>query len=47
VDEVKKVFQNEHIRENFKAAKGKSWKKIDELAAEVRSKGHKEAVAKF
>jgi hypothetical protein len=38
VDEVKKVFQNEHIRENFEAAKGKTWEKIDELAAEVKSK---------
>jgi ribonuclease HI len=27
VDEVKKVFQNEHIRENFEAAKGKIWEK--------------------
>jgi ribonuclease HI len=36
VDEMKTVFQNEHIRENFEAAKGKSWEKIDELAAEVK-----------
>jgi hypothetical protein len=34
------------IQEKFEAAKGKTWEKIDELA-EVRSKGHKEAVAKF
>jgi hypothetical protein len=47
VDEVKKVFQNEHIRENFEAAKGKTWEEIDELAAEIKSKGRKEAVAKF
>jgi hypothetical protein len=47
VHEVKKVFQNEHIRENFEAAKGKMWEKIDELAVEVKSKGRKEAVAKF
>jgi hypothetical protein len=47
VDEVKKVFQNEHTREYFEAAKGKTWEKIDELAAEVKSKGSKEAAAKF
>jgi hypothetical protein len=47
VDEVKKVFQNEHIRENLEAAKGKTWEKIDEIRAEVKSKGCKEAVAKF
>jgi hypothetical protein len=47
VDEVKKVLQNEHIRENVEAAKGETWEKIDELAAEVKSKGHKEAVANF
>jgi peptide subunit release factor 1 (eRF1) len=46
MDEGKKVFQNEHIRDNFDAAKGKTWEKIDELAAEVKSKGRKEAVAK-
>jgi hypothetical protein len=46
VDEVKKVFQNEHVRENFEAAQGKM-EKIDELAAEVKSKGRKEAVEKF
>jgi hypothetical protein len=37
VDEVK----NEHIRENFEAAKGQTWENIDELAAEVKSKGRK------
>jgi ribonuclease HI len=47
VDEVKKVFQNEHSQENFEATKGKTWEKIDELAAEVKSKGRKEAAAKF
>jgi hypothetical protein len=47
VDEVKKLFQNEHIRENFEAAKGKTWEKTDELATEVKSKGRKDDVAKF
>jgi hypothetical protein len=47
VDEVKKVFQNEHTRENFEAAKGKTWGKVNELAAEVKSQGRKEAVSKF
>jgi hypothetical protein len=47
VDEMKKVFQNQHIRKNFEAAKGKKWEKIDELAVEVKSKGRREAVAKF
>jgi hypothetical protein len=42
MDEVKKVFQNKHIQENSEAAKGKAWgKKIDELAAEVKSKSAK------
>jgi hypothetical protein len=31
----------------FEAAKGKMWEKIYELASEVKSKGRKEAVAKF
>jgi hypothetical protein len=31
----------------FEAAIGKIWEKIDELAAEVKSKGRKEAVSKF
>jgi hypothetical protein len=44
---VKKVFQNEHFQENFEAAKGKTWEKIDELAVEIKSKGRKEAVAQF